>query len=170
MNQGNPKGKYFKDNGTWQDGVLLFHYASRNRWAAVFTAFQSQAFHTDDQTGNPVDIIPPPEKHTPVRIIAAMINPHGGTPEKEYLILLNKSDQSINLDGWKIIDKLERTDVISDKMIQAGDTLRINLSGQGVLLGNSRGNITLVNIKGLKVDGVSYTKEDASNEGEIIEL
>ena len=49
MNQGNPEGKYYKDNGIWQDGGLIFHYESRNRWAAVFTAFQSQAFHTDDQ-------------------------------------------------------------------------------------------------------------------------
>jgi uncharacterized protein YukJ len=170
MNQGNPQGKYFNDNGIWQDGGLLFHFVSRNRWAAVFTAFQSQSFHTDDETGNPLTNIVHPEKQTPVRIIAAMVNPHGGAPEKEYLILLNKSDHSINLDGWKIIDKQEKTDIISGKMIQAGDTLRISLSGQGAQLSNKGGNITLVNQQGLKVDGVSYTKEDASREGEVIEL
>ena len=56
MNQGNPKGGFFADNGVYQDGGIIIHYPSRNRWAAVFTAFQSQSFHTDDQTGNPLEM------------------------------------------------------------------------------------------------------------------
>jgi uncharacterized protein YukJ len=53
MNQGNPQdGKYYNDNGPYQDGGLIFYFASSNRWAAVFTAFQSQSFNTDD-AGNP---------------------------------------------------------------------------------------------------------------------
>jgi len=171
MNQGNPKGKYFGDNGIWQDGGLLFHFASRNRWAAVFTAFQSQAFHTDDITGNPITDQPAPVPNaTPIRIIAAMVNPTGDDVKKEYIILLNKSSQPVNLSGWQIVDKLKKKDVIGNKTIEAGDTLRIHLSGQGAQLTNKGGNITLLNKNLLKVDGVSYTQKDAAVEGELIEL
>src|SRR5699024_10448994 len=132
MNQGNPPGKYFDDNGIYQDGGLLFHFCSRNRWSAVFTAFQSQAFHTDDTTGNPVTELPipdpdQPENLAPVRIIAAMVNPEGDDVGDEYIILLNKSNRDIDLDGWQIADKFKKTDIISGKTIKAGDTLRIFL-------------------------------------------
>jgi uncharacterized protein YukJ len=169
MNQGNPKGSYYKDNGPWQDGGLLFHFASRNRWAAVFTAFQSQAFHTDDTTGNPITDQPIPAATT-LRIIAAMVNPKGDDVGKEYVILLNKGSEAVNLSGWQIADALKKKDTIGNKTIEAGDTLRINLSGQGAQLSNKGGNITMLNKAGLKVDGVTYTKNDAGTEGQLVEL
>jgi uncharacterized protein YukJ len=55
MNQGN-SGKWKKDNGTWQDGCVMIEY-SGNKWFAVFLAFQSQTFSTDDRgnaVGSPV--------------------------------------------------------------------------------------------------------------------
>lgn len=175
MNQGNKAGKYFKDNGVYQDGGLIFHYPSSSRWAAVFTAFQSQAFHTDDDTGNPLNDLPiedpgQPEKRTPVRIIAAMVNPAGDDVKKEYIILLNKSTKAIDLKGWQILDKLDKRDTINQGVIQAGDTLKITLTGLGAQLSNKGGTITLLNKDGLKVDGVSFTKDDASHEGEIVEV
>lgn len=54
MNQGNPKGGFYKDNGVYQDGGLIFHFPSAGNWAAVFTAFQSESFTTDDKTGDPL--------------------------------------------------------------------------------------------------------------------
>jgi uncharacterized protein YukJ len=51
MNQGN-HGKYKKDNGIFQDGALILSYPNAD-WLAVFLAFQSQSFMTDDH-GNPV--------------------------------------------------------------------------------------------------------------------
>ena len=170
MNQGNPAGKYFGDNGIWQDGGLLFHFASRNRWAAVFTAFQSQSFHTNDQTGNPIsDPLPTPAK-AGVRIIAALVNPEGDDTGKEYIILLNKTNKDINLAGWQIVDKLKKRDIIGNKILPAGDTLRIQLTGAGAQLTNKGGNITLLNKESLKVDGVTYTKEDAAAEDQLVEL
>jgi uncharacterized protein YukJ len=53
MNQGNPKGSFYKDNGVYQDGGLIFHFPSTGKWAAVFVAFQSESFKTNDQTGDP---------------------------------------------------------------------------------------------------------------------
>ena len=175
MNQGNPQGNYLKDNGIYQDGGLIFHFPARNRWAAVFTAFQSQSFHTDDVTGNPLNDLPPndpqqPENNTPVRIIAAMVNPKGDDVGKEYVILLNKSAADIDLSGWKIADKQKKADTLGDLTVPAGDTLKVKLSGKGAQLSQKGGIITLLNKDGLKIDGVTFTAKDAGPEGTVIEL
>ncbi len=52
MNQGNPANNHGGDNGVWQDGALLIHLPSKNSWTAVFIAFQTQFWNTDD-AGNP---------------------------------------------------------------------------------------------------------------------
>ncbi|MFJ1756324.1 DUF2278 family protein [Kitasatospora sp. NPDC088134] len=51
MNQGN-SGRFTGDDGVWQDGGLLIHLPGESRWTAVFLAFQSQSWHTDDRTGH----------------------------------------------------------------------------------------------------------------------
>jgi len=58
MNQGNA-GQFKKDNGVWQDGGLIVHFPEQAQWVAVFTAFQSQAWHTDDLTGDALPGAPP---------------------------------------------------------------------------------------------------------------
>ncbi|GAB3686707.1 YukJ family protein [Actinocorallia lasiicapitis] len=52
MNQGN-SGRFTGDDGVWQDGGLLLRFA--DHWTAVFLAFQSQSWNTDDRTGHAVD-------------------------------------------------------------------------------------------------------------------
>ncbi len=51
MNQGN-SSRWAQDDGVWQDGGLLLHLAAEARWIALFLAFQSQSFQTDDTTGH----------------------------------------------------------------------------------------------------------------------
>ena len=53
MNQGNHP-RFTRDDGVWQDGALLFHFPSTDQWVAVFLAFQSQSWHTDDSTGHAI--------------------------------------------------------------------------------------------------------------------
>ncbi|MEK5468264.1 YukJ family protein [Paenibacillus sp. FSL R7-0210] len=48
MNQGNAGG-YARENGTWQDGGVLIHFENEHRWVAIFLAFQSQSWCTNDQ-------------------------------------------------------------------------------------------------------------------------
>jgi len=175
MNQGNPTGSFFGDNGVYQDGGLLFHFPSRNRWAAIFTAFQSQSFHTDDHTGNPLTAAGPtgpdqPQSTTPVRIAAALVNPKGGDPGKEYVLLLNTGAAPVPLSGWTIADFHKNKDSIGKHTLQPGDTLRVNLTGYGAQLSNKGGIITLLNAQGLKIDGVTYTKDDASQEGVLVDF
>lgn len=52
MNQGNPANNHGADNGVWQDGAVFINLPSKNQWMAIFIAFQSQAWHTDNH-GDP---------------------------------------------------------------------------------------------------------------------
>jgi uncharacterized protein YukJ len=50
MNQGNPAHNHDQDNGTWQDGALFVNLpAQNNAWIAIFIAFQTQSWSTDDK-------------------------------------------------------------------------------------------------------------------------
>jgi len=102
MNQGNV-GQFVQDDGVWQDGGLLFHFPAQGQWTAVFLKFHSQSWHTDDRTGHTLtvpDILP----DGVVRIVAAMVNAKG-SPEKEWVFLLNTSDRAVPLTGWELVDK-----------------------------------------------------------------
>jgi uncharacterized protein YukJ len=52
MNQGNPLNSHGQDNGIWQDGALFVYLPAQKQWIAVFIAFQTQTWQTDDK-GNP---------------------------------------------------------------------------------------------------------------------
>jgi uncharacterized protein YukJ len=53
MNQGNPIASFGKDNGIWQDGALFIYLPTPKTWTAVFIAFQTESWTTDN-SGNPV--------------------------------------------------------------------------------------------------------------------
>jgi uncharacterized protein YukJ len=161
MNQGNT-GRFVADDGVWQDGALLFHFPTEQRWVALFLAFQSQAWHTDDHTGHALTDIPEFLDYA-VRIVAALVNPIGPAPERETVTLLNTTQQAVDLTEWAIADRLKRKHLLSG-MIASGATAVVALSPE-VQLGNQGGVITLLNAQGLKVHGVSYTKEQAQREG-----
>jgi uncharacterized protein YukJ len=166
MNQGNSQ-QFRRDDGVWQDGGLLLHYPTQDQWVAIFLAFQSQAWHTDDQTGHAIPTPEPGEPGAPdhtVRIVAALVNPSGPAPEAETVTLLNASPQEIDLAGWSILDREKRRLVLDTGSLAAGDTTRVPL-GPPVALGNRGGLITLLDPDGLKVDGVAYTKAQADAEG-----
>jgi uncharacterized protein YukJ len=169
MNQGNV-GRFVRDDGVWQDGALLLHFPSTQQWVAIFLAFQSQAWHTDDRTGHttvpdpgPGPLPSPNEPDHTIRIVGALVNPIGPGPERETVTLLNASPTTIDLAGWHIADRLKRKHQLSGQLA-AGATTVITLPPT-VQLGNKGGIITLLNDQDLKVDGVSYTQEQANAEG-----
>jgi uncharacterized protein YukJ len=51
MNQGNSPN-FAGDDGVYQDGALLINLPQKDQWIAIFLAFQSQSFQTDDRTGH----------------------------------------------------------------------------------------------------------------------
>jgi uncharacterized protein YukJ len=165
MNQGN-SAKYHKDDGVWQDGGLLLHFPSESRWVAIFLAFQSQAWHTDDATGHALDGAGPrPAPGTgALQILAAMVNPVGPAPEAESVLLINASPAALDLTGWHLADRLKNRCPVPAGQLAPGATLQVPIS-DGAQLGNNGGQITLLDAQGLKVHGVSYTKDQANREG-----
>jgi uncharacterized protein YukJ len=168
MNQGNV-APFLGDDGVWQDGGILLQFPSTQQWVAVFLAFQSQAWHTDDRTGHTIPDTPPgpdPDPSEPdhqVRIVGALANTIGPAPEHETVTILNASPNAIDLTGWQIADKLKHKHSLSGT-ISAGATLVVALPPT-VQLSNKGGIITLLDKKGLKVDGVAYTEKQADKEG-----
>jgi uncharacterized protein YukJ len=164
MNQGN-SDRFRADDGVWQDGALLLHFAADARWIGIFLAFQSQAWHTDDSTGHAIEGPPRPDpRDTPIRILAARVNPAGPAPEDETVLLLNASPLDVDLSGWQIVDRLNNTCAVPGGPLASGATLTVHLS-DGVQLGNKGGTVTLLDSAGLKVCGVSYTADQARREG-----
>jgi uncharacterized protein YukJ len=165
LNQGNSQ-QFRNDDGVWQDGGLLLALPDQAQWVAVFLAFQSQAWHTDDQTGHAITG-PGPEPEPGeqrVRIVAALVNPRGPAPEAETVTLLNAGPDDLDLAGWSIVDQAKRRLVLDGGVLPAGEAVRVAL-GPTVQLGNRGGLVTLLDPDGLKVDGVAYTKSQAAAEG-----
>jgi uncharacterized protein YukJ len=172
MNQGN-SGQFAQDNGVWQDGTVFVQFPGADgvpeQWVAVFLAFQSQAWHTDDVTGAPLPDSPVGEEpgrptgDAVVQIVAALVNPMGGAPERETVTLLNSSPLAIDLTGWALANKQKTRHALSGP-IPPGAT-RVFEMPPAVPLSNQGGIITLLDATGLKVHGVSYTPAQAAKEG-----
>jgi hypothetical protein len=87
-------------------------------------------------------------------------------PDKglESVIILNITPRPIDLKGWNLADSEKKKAPLSG-ILKAGQTMTFSLQGTGIQLPNEGGIITLLDNKGLKVHGVSYTAKDAANEG-----
>jgi uncharacterized protein YukJ len=178
MNQGDDDPQYVSQNGVWQDGALIIHLPAEQRWVALFFAFQSQCFHTDDVHGNCLHNLPPgipvPKwqgqgaGHPQVKIVAALVNPRGSDPGQESVTLLNTSSQAVELEGWQLADRNKQKEVLAKQTLAPGQTTRIKLSGQGAQLSNQGGIISLLNPAGIKIDGVAYTAQQAQSEGRTL--
>lgn len=173
MNQGNAPN-WQDDDGVWQDGALLFQFAD-GTWTAVFLGFQNQSWQTDAQ-GHAAGIVPPQPQPVPtpapqpvpvplgppLRIIAAVAN-SAGTPDVETVTLINPSPAPVDVSGWVLRDR-NRNQFVLDGTIAPGETRKIEIA-EPMQLSNKGGSITLVDGGGSIVDGVSYSKEQASKPG-----
>jgi uncharacterized protein YukJ len=163
MNQGNVQ-QFQDQDGVWQDGAVLVHFPAADgapgQWVGIFLAFQSQAWHTDDRTGHAItDGV---AHDGAVRIVAALVNSIE-SPETETVLLLNTTPQAVDLANWAIANKDKKKQPLQGEL-RAGETTLVRMTPQ-VPLSNNGGIITLLDAQGLKVDGVAYTKADASRPG-----
>ena len=178
MNQSNV-GNFVGDDGVWQDGGVMVHFPTQNQWVAVFLKFQSQGWHTDDKTGHrigapepgvppvPIPTQPPPlptsdDPQGLVRIVGALVN-SVKSPEVEVVTLLNTSPRDINLQGWTLLDTQKNKQKLTGAL-KSGEARAVRVE-KPLALSNKGGIISIVDETGLKVDGVSYTKAQASNPG-----
>jgi len=164
MNQGN-SAQFRRDDGVWQDGGLLLHFPGAEQTVAVFLAFQSQAWHTDDSTGHRLDDASDGDQR--VRIVAAMVNGPVAAPDRETVTLLNTLAVEVDLTGWALLDSADHRMPLAGTSLGPGEATRIPLAPP-VQCGNSGGLLTLVDPAGLKVDGVAYTGDQAGDDGETI--
>lgn len=165
MNQGN-EGRFERDNGIWQDGGILLHFTLTDQWVALFLAFQSQSFHTDD-LGNAISEVPSQSsERKDVYIIAALVSPESGQQEKVYL--LNASGASVSLEGFVLKDMLNRRLAFQNQTIGAGEMLIVTLNNSTIQLGSNGGTLSLLDPDGKTMDGVSYTKKQAGVKGKLV--
>ena len=101
---------------------------------------------------------------TEVRIVAALVNPSGADPGKESVTLIKVSPTPVDLKGWALADCLKRKHS-HNGTIPPGAVMTVLLSGTDIQLSNCGGIITLLKQDVLKIDGVSYTKEEVTKQG-----
>ena len=100
-----------------------------------------------------------------MRILAAMVNPRGGDPERETVLLLNASPEPVDLAGWRLADRMGQTCALPPRRARRRRaSLNVELARR-MKLGNKGGSITLLDAAGLKVAGVAYTADQARREG-----
>ena len=176
MNQGNPNpGSFAKDNGVFQDGGLILKFPTR--YVGLLLRFQTQWLPTDNATGDRLSgaqPIPPggspidggipggpsPVSYPIVYIERALINPAGGDPGKEVVVIGNTTTSPVDLTGWSLVDRNNKAEVLSGVLLPGGESRRIVLSGHGAQLGNKGGTIRLKNSAGDQVHSVSYSQGD----------
>ena len=148
--------------GLAEDGGLFVQFPKQKKWVAIFLAFQSQAFHTDDQTGNRIEDAISPDMQGAIKIICALLN--RSQQAKQIISILNRSEKKIVLDGWAFADRQKRKQYLHGQSIEPGSFLSIPVESN-IVLPKEGGIITLLDNKGIKIDGVSYTQKDCLKEG-----
>jgi uncharacterized protein YukJ len=193
MNQGTPRsGRHAHDNGTWHDGAVFLHLRDEGRWVGLYLAFQEQQWHTDDRTGHPAADIPThrphhgrhPGHHAPaprrtqppapkrvrvgegVRIAAAEINPAGDDRGVETVTLRNTTDAPVVLDGWTLDNGEDSRHTLAGQIAPDAEIV-VQLPVE-VALSNRGGTILLLDAAGQPVDGVTYTRDHAREEGRTV--
>lgn len=104
----------------------------------------------------------------PVRIVAALLNPVGADPGSETVTLVNTGPTSLSLDGWRLVDKMRNHYTLKETELRGGIAVTIVLPKDTVQLSNRGGEIRLVDRAGQTVHVVSFSKAQASREGETV--
>ena len=111
----------------FQDGALLLHFPATDDWVAVFLAFQSQAWHTDDITGHRLPQLPdagpaprpsPSEPDRLVRIVAALVNP----PEAAILAVGRSTQRPYEANGSIVFRPVMTLTLSADHRVTDGAT------------------------------------------------
>ncbi|NKB63227.1 MAG: hypothetical protein GKR95_14275 [Gammaproteobacteria bacterium] len=116
-----------------------------------------------DSSNNPE--IPQAANKSPLRIIAAMVNPLNPEGGQEFVQIMNVGDKTATLEGWKIVAPNGTRFVLSDISIEPGDVFKFIFQRKQGVLRNKAGSIQLHNDQDVVVQLCSYSNEEASREG-----
>ena len=167
MAQGDPPKIDAKlhENGAWHDGAIFLLSTNTDRVTAIFLAFQTQAWQTDENGqardgttgfeaprydfsgGGLGNIVPAP---APLAELTSLNRLPDGTRR---LVIANMSTTPLNVSGWKVTTPTAGQDLPATS-IQPGQPISIDLNGSLVL--DAGGILSLIDAQRLKVDGVAY--------------
>jgi poly(U)-specific endoribonuclease len=160
-------------NGARYD-LKLFRSANNQNIRTFYPVFLGKAGDDTNSSGGTTrpDVEAPTQTtiDSPVRIIAALVNPLGDDPGKETVTLINTWSASVSLEGWFLLDAMNNRYVLSDQsnVMAAGATTTISLPKNSIQLSNKGGEIRLLNRDGKVVHRVSYTKGQAQEQGRTL--
>ena len=150
-------------NGAEYD-LKLFHGPERRSVRTFYPVFKGAQSEAVDNT----EVNPPIEGvASTMRIVAALINPHGHDPGHESVTLMNTGSSPVSLAGWGLTNQnAQFTDL--NGYVDPGMSWRIDLDGSSVQLSNRGGTIRLLNESGKAAHSVSYSKSQVRRQGETI--
>jgi hypothetical protein len=83
--------------------------------------------------------------------------------------LINRFDREAPLEGWSLADKDKRKKALAGIRLAPYGTAVVRVrEGSQMQLSNNGGIITLLDHEGIKIHGVSYTKQEAAASGRLI--
>ena len=149
------KGTYSNKHSEW------FGFGKVNAAKAVKKAYDLSPAKKDTPSPSP----PKPKIKAikdGVLIIAALVNPKGKESGNEKISLLNITDKTVDLNGWKIEINGKNRQIITNQIIEPNNFLTVKSKDS---LSNSGGSIGLFNPEDELVHKVKYGKKDASKNG-----
>ena len=173
MAQGDPQAinQHIRENGIWHDGAFFAFDQHGGRMTGVFLAFQTQAWHTNDNgdllygaTGSEAPLYdftdgigdPLP---LPVRA-AELTSLHRAPDGTGALVIANMTNAPIDLAGWSVLADAATPIALPAGPLLPGQPLSAPVAA-GVLK-DAGGVLTLLNPSNLRVDGVAYLGGDAA--------
>jgi uncharacterized protein YukJ len=171
MAQGDPKAidLHVRENGVWHDGACFIWEARTKRMTGAFLAFQTQAWHTNDNgeliygvTGCEAPLydfsdgigapLPLPDR------AAQLTSLHRAPGGACAVVVANMTSAPIALAGWTILAQADKAVPLPATMLPPGQPLSVALAPD--LIDDSGGILTLLNPANLRVDGVAYLGGD----------
>jgi hypothetical protein len=111
-----------------------------------------------------------PQRQSPIRLIAALVNPLGDDPGQETVTLINTSPRPVSLEGWFLLDAMNNRYVLPSLPgpFPGGALTTITLPRNSIQLSNRGGEIRLLTNDGVVAHKVSYTRDQAAEQGRTL--
>ena len=105
------------------------------------------------------------DEEIPIFIAAALVNAPGDERSGEWVSIINLSNDTVDLEGWKLKDP--QAELTIKGSLAPGAAIRISPLSP-ISLGNSGGTISLYNQEGERVDRVKYPAQPREKEGKPV--
>jgi uncharacterized protein YukJ len=174
MTQGDPPAidRRLHENGVWHDGACFIWAEHDRRMTGVFLAFQTQAWHTDDN-GQPVagatgseppayDFADGVGSPLPLQRRAAEITSAHRAPDRTgAIVVTNMSASPLDLGGWSILINADTSVALPNAALAPAQTVCVAVAAGA--LDDEGGILILRDQQELRVDSAAYTGGDAAH-------